>query len=203
MIAIINYGMGNLSSVQNALSFIGLRSEIIDEPNLLKNYDKAILPGVGAYGQAMKNLISSGQLDAVKEFNNLGKPLLGICLGMQLMLEGSSELGVHKGLGLIKGHVKSLKDKVHSLPVPHMGWNSVNPGCQSKIFNNDYLLECAYYFVHSYYCDIDNKSIVAGSVEYEFDIEVAFEQDNLFGCQFHPEKSQKQGLEILKRFGQL
>jgi glutamine amidotransferase len=203
MIAIINYGMGNLGSVQNALTFLGLDSEIVDDPEQLKTYDKAILPGVGAFGQAMQNLNAKGQPQAIKEYVAQGKPLLGICLGMQLLLESSCELGQYEGLGLIKGHVRSLKDKVKKLPIPHVGWNTMETGCPSKIFNNDPAIEPAFYFVHSFYCDVEDKNTVAGTAMYEIKIDVAVEKDNLFGCQFHPEKSQKHGLEILKKFGQL
>jgi imidazole glycerol-phosphate synthase subunit HisH len=203
MIGIINYGMGNLTSVMNALKFVGIESEIFSNPDSIFTYDKVILPGVGAFGQAMENLDRAGMSTAIRSYAQDGKFLLGICLGMQLLLDESCEHGNYTGLGLVKGKVKSFREKVTDLPIPHVGWNTTATGRTSRIFNNDPALEQTFYFVHSYYCDLEDKSLVAGFTDYGIRFDAAIESGNVFAAQFHPEKSQKDGLEILKKFGAL
>jgi|JI10StandDraft_1071094.scaffolds.fasta_scaffold906756_2 glutamine amidotransferase len=203
MIGIINYGMGNLTSVLNALKYIGIEAQLFSDPESIHSYNKVILPGVGAFGQAMHNLRESGMADAIHQYASENKYLLGICLGMQLLLEESCEHGNHIGLGLIKGKVKSFKGSIQNLPIPHVGWNNTFPGKTSKIFNNDPGLEQTFYFVHSFYCDLEDKSLVSGFTDYGIRFDSALESSNIFAAQFHPEKSQKNGLEILKKFGSL
>jgi glutamine amidotransferase len=204
MLGIINYGMGNLASVQNALNYLNLANQIIVEPSEIKNYDKLILPGVGAFGEAIGKIKDKGFFNEIQEFViTKQKPILGICLGMQLLLESSTEHGYSAGLGLVKGKVNYLGDKISTLPLPHVGWNSVAPRTGSVLFHNDQISEWTFYFVHSYYCDVSDKSLVTGKTTYGFDFDVAFESGNVFGVQFHPEKSQKNGLALLTNFGKI
>lgn len=204
MIGIINYGMGNLTSVKNALDFLQLPATIIQKADDFAACDKVILPGVGAFGLAMKNLNELCMVEAISEFTLVNKkPFLGLCLGMQLLFESSTEHGFHTGLGLVEGQVKDLNEVVKNLPVPHMGWNSVQVKEGSLLLKNIPEQEQIFYFVHSYYCDATSKSDVKATVNYSIDFDVVIEKDNLFGCQFHPEKSQKSGLQILKNFGSL
>ncbi len=202
MIGIINYGMGNLASVQNAFSYLNIETEIFSNPLDIKKYNKLLLPGVGAFSQAMKNLHQTGFADALNEdIIVLKKPILGICLGMQLFLESSSEHGNHNGLGFIKGEVKSFNGILaDEYRVPHMGWNNVEIVRNSTVFNNIDLNLASYYFVHSYYCELKNIDNVIGLTDYGIKFHSCIEQENIFACQFHPEKSQKDGLEIFKKF---
>lgn len=204
MIGIINYGMGNLASVQNSLDFLGVDCAVFDDPAQIGQYDKLILPGVGAFGLAMENLNHSGFSDAIRaRINENNTPLLGICLGMQLLLEESSEHGTHIGLGLIKGKVKSLAEKVSDVPIPHMGWNTLIPQKESVLLAGYPKEELIYYFVHGYYCEADDRSAVAATAEYGFAFDAVYEHGSLFGAQFHPEKSQRSGLHLLQNFAQL
>ena len=203
MIAVINYNMGNLRSVQNAFSKIGEEVSIISNPDELKNYDKLILPGVGAFGDAIEHLKINGMDEAIKEYAKSGKPLLGICLGMQLLLESSDEFGEHKGLGLIPGMVRKFDtDKFKTpLKVPHMGWNELFVKKQSQLF--DGLEDEIYlYFVHSYHAICDEQYII-GETEYGYKFASAINRDNIYGFQPHPEKSHDNGLKILKNFTEL
>lgn len=198
MLGIIDYNMGNLASVYNACSKFTKDLKIVKNADDLKNLDKIILPGVGAYKDAMQHLEKSGLKDAILDFANSKKPLLGICLGMQLLFESSEEFGYTKGLGLIEGKVvKFDKSKMSSdLKIPHMGWNKIvnkdNP--LFKNLQNPYL-----YFVHSYHVITDDKYTIA-TTNYGYDFVSAVNKDNIFGFQPHPEKSHNNGLKILENF---
>jgi glutamine amidotransferase len=200
MIAIIDYNMGNLASVQNAFEKIGAKTDIVKDPDSLSRYDRVILPGVGAFGDAMEHLQKSGMDEAIKSYAKSGRAMLGICLGMQLLLDASEEFGKHKGLGLIPGSVvhfdKSLFPK--PLKVPHMGWNELFVKKQTALFNG--LDEAFYlYFVHSYHAACDPKYVM-GETLYGYTFPSAIYNENIFGLQPHPEKSHKNGLQILKNF---
>jgi glutamine amidotransferase len=199
MIAIVDYNMGNLRSVQNAFDKIGESAVVQKDPDRLKDYDKLVLPGVGAFGDAMEHLKKSGLDEALIEYADSGKPLLGVCLGMQLLFNSSCEFGSHKGLGLIDGEVE-LFDKSRfktPLKVPHMGWNEIETD-SSALFKG--LDEKFYlYFVHSYHVKTDEKFII-GKTHYGYDFASAVQRDNIFGFQPHPEKSHENGLKILKNF---
>ena len=198
MLGIIDYNMGNLASVYNACSKFTKDLKIVKNADDLKNLDKIILPGVGAYKDAMQHLEDSGLYDAILDFANSKKPLLGICLGMQLLFESSEEFGYTKGLGLIEGKVvKFDKSKMGSdLKIPHMGWNKIvnkdNP--LFKDLKDPYL-----YFVHSYHVVTDDKYTIA-TTNYGYDFVSAVNKDNIFGFQPHPEKSHNNGLKILENF---
>ena len=198
MLGIIDYNMGNLASVYNACSKFTKDLKIVKNADDLKNLDKIILPGVGAYKDAMQHLEDSDLKDAILDFANSKKPLLGICLGMQLLFESSEEFGYTKGLGLIEGKVvKFDKSKMGSdLKIPHMGWNKIvnkdNP--LFKNLQNPYL-----YFVHSYHVVTDDKYTIA-TTNYGYDFVSAVNKDNIFGFQPHPEKSHNNGLKILENF---
>jgi len=203
VIGIINYGMGNIASVKNALEYLDIPSKIITKSFELKEVDKLILPGVGAFGDAMERLHESGISDILKEVViHEKKPLLGICLGMQLLLTNSCEHGMHSGLNLIEGEVENLSDKLSILSVPHVGWNDIVLKKESKILEKS-SLDNNYYFTHSYFCNINDKSKVSATSEYGIEFDVVIEYENIFGCQFHPEKSHKNGLEIIKKFSEI
>ena len=200
MIGIIDYGVGNLFSLRSSFEAIGVQTFVSGDAEELKKADKLILPGVGAFGDAAEKLRSTG-LDAfVRQQAEKGVPLMGICLGMQLLFEKGYEYGEHEGLGLLKGSVISMKSKVpENLKIPHMGWNAlhiVKP--DSKLFAATQEGEHVY-FVHSFYADGCEDSLAATS-EYGIPITAAVEKGNIFGCQFHPEKSGTVGLGILRSF---
>ena len=200
MIAIIDYGVGNLFSLASSFKAIGADVAVVSDPEALRNYEKIVLPGVGAFGDAAKKLRDCGMADALKAEAAKGKPILGICLGMQLLLEKSYEYGEHEGLGLIKGEIRPISDVIPSdLKIPHIGWNALHlnkPDC--PIFK--YLKEGDHvYFVHSFYGANCEDSVVATS-EYGAPLTAAVARGNVFGCQFHPEKSGNVGLSILKAF---
>lgn len=198
-IAVIDYGMGNLYSVCNSFSAVGNKPEILSNPRAIFKFDKLILPGVGAFGDAMKELNARGFKDAIREFVNLGKPLLGICLGMHLLLDKSEEsIGV-AGLGIISGEVKKFSSR---LKCPHIGWNQIEKKkSSSKLFRG--LGEDVYaYFCHSYFVKPRQKSVVLAETEYGIRFASMIERDNVYGLQFHPEKSQDVGLRLLKNFVQ-
>ncbi len=202
MIGIVNYGMGNLASVQNALNYLNIPNEITSQATDLRKYDRIILPGVGAFGVAMQRIKEAGFLDEIREFAIARqKPLLGICLGMQLLLESSTEHGFFQGLGLAAGKVEFLGDAITNLPIPHIGWNSVFPKSGSVLLKDADVPEWTFYFVHSYYCSLTDRSLVTGKTSYCIDFDAVFEAGNIFGVQFHPEKSQKSGLSLLRNFG--
>ena len=196
MVGIIDYGVGNLFSLRSSFAAIGVEAFVSGDPEALAKADRLILPGVGAFGDAAEKLRQSG-LDAfVKEQAAAGKPLMGICLGMQLLFEKSYEYGEHAGLGLLKGQVVGMAGRLpEGLKIPHMGWNAL------KLCKNAKLLEegSYVYFVHSFYAENCENS-VAAVTDYGIPITAAVEQGNIFGCQFHPEKSGNVGLAILKRF---
>ncbi len=202
-VVIVDYNMGNLRSVKNALQKIGADAVIERDPEKFRVYDRMILPGVGAFGDAMEHLGTTGADEAVREFAASGKPLLGICLGMQLLFEKSYEFGEHSGLGLIEGEVIPF-DKSrfpHHLKVPHMGWNELFVQKETPLFAN--LPKAFYlYFVHSYHV-VCPKSYAIGKTIYGYEFVSAVQKDNIFGLQPHPEKSHQNGLKILKNFMEL
>ena len=203
MIAIVDYGCGNLYSLQCSLNFLNLESVITSDPEVIKSADKIILPGVGAFGDAVELLKSSGLDKVVKSEAAKGKYILGICLGMQLLFEKSYEYGEHNGLGLIKGEVAPLSDDIKSdLKIPHMGWNALNiSNINDPIFkytkNGDYI-----YYVHSFYAKNCNEALLATS-DYEVLVPGLVKNKNVYGAQFHPEKSGDVGLNLLKAFAEL
>lgn len=202
MIAIVDYGVGNLFSLEQSFHAIGAEVVITADPEVLRSADKILLPGVGAFGDAATKLRESGLGDVVVEQAQKGKPLMGICLGMQLLFDEGYEYGCHKGLGLIPGKVKPIADVIpKELKIPHMGWNALAFTRESKLFskisNGDYV-----YFVHSYYaCECDDA--VIATAEYGAPLTAAVEKGNVFGCQFHPEKSGAVGLGILRAFSEM
>ena len=200
MIAIIDYGVGNLFSLKSSFDAIGADTVVTNNPEEIRGADKILLPGVGAFSDAAKKLKSSGLAEIITEEAKSGKPLLGICLGMQLLFEKSYEYGEHEGLGLIKGEIRPIADVIpKELKVPHIGWNALKfKGTPSPIFKNikdgDFV-----YFVHSYYGANCNESVIATS-EYGAELTAAVADGTVFGCQFHPEKSGEVGLSILRAF---
>ena len=200
MIAIVDYNMGNLQSVKNAFNLYTDDIMIEADPDKLKSYDKVLLPGVGAYKDAMEHLKKNGMDEAIKEFAKSSKPLLGICLGMQLLLESSTEFGKTDGLGLIPGVVEMFDKTKFETPhkVPHMGWNKVFKQKQNPILDgldDEFYL----YFVHSYHAKT-KKEFVLTSTFYGYEFASSVVRDNIIGFQPHPEKSHKDGLKIIKNF---
>ena len=199
MIAVIDYGVGNLFSLCSSLKYVGADTVVTGDPEVIKKADKIILPGVGAFQDARKKLSVNGLDRLVIEKAKSGTPVLGICLGMQMLFEESHEYGVHKGLGLIKGKVIAMKGRIsESLDIPHMGWNALKFHNPSPIFKYINEGDCVY-FVHSYFADGCDESLIA-SAEYGIRITAAVQSGNVYGCQFHPEKSGNVGLKILKAF---
>ena len=203
MIVIVDYGVGNLFSLVSSFKKIGVNAIISGDKTVIENADKIILPGVGAFQDASEKLFSSGLSKILMKQAKSGKPFLGICLGMQLLFEKSFEYGEHKGLGLIKGVVRPIADVIpKDYKIPHIGWNSLSFGKKkNKIFK--YLHEGDYvYFVHSYFGADCLESVIA-TTEYGVPLTAAVAADNVYGCQFHPEKSGEVGLKILKAFSEL
>ena len=201
MIAIIDYDAGNLKSVEKALLSLGEETVITRDPEVILNADKAILPGVGAFGDAMQNLKNFGLVDVIKQFTASGKPFLGICLGLQLLFESSDETPGAEGLGILKGKILRIPP-CEDLKIPHMGWNSLKISEGARLFKG--LPQDTYvYFVHSYYLKAEDPEIVAATTEYSTLIHASVESGNVFACQFHPEKSSTAGLAILKNFAAL
>lgn len=198
MIAIIDYGAGNLHSVKNALDFLGADNIVTGNKEEILNADKVILPGVGAFGDAMKCLEERGLVETVKAVAENGKPFLGICLGLHLLFEESEESPNVKGLGIFKGKIVKIPDN-GNLKIPHMGWNNIRITKDSKILKN-IGNEPYVYFVHSYYVEAEDESVVSAYTEYGQRLDIAVEQGNVFATQFHPEKSGDTGMEILKNF---
>ena len=201
MIAIIDYNAGNLKSVEKALAYLGETPVITRDREELLSADKVILPGVGAFGDAMKKLQEYHLDTLIREIADSGKPLLGICLGLQLLFEESEESQGVKGLGILEGKIKRIPEE-KGLKVPHIGWNSLHLEHNGRLFRN--IPENSYvYFVHSYYLEAKDPEIVKASTEYGVHIHASVEKNNLFACQFHPEKSSETGLQILKNFAEL
>ena len=202
MIGIIDYGVGNLFSLRSSLNQLGIESVITSQQEVLQQCSHIILPGVGAFGDAAQKLRTSGLDRFVCEQAAAGKPLLGICLGMQLLFEKSYEYGEHSGLGLIKGEVVGMQGKLpENLRIPHIGWNALRMRRECPILK--YTKEGDFvYFVHSFYVDGSNES-AAATAEYGIQVCATVAKDNVFGCQFHPEKSGDVGLAILKAFSEV
>ena len=202
MIAIVDYGVGNLFSLNSSLQMIGAESIVTADPAVLRSADKILLPGVGAFEDAARKLRDSGLAELLKELAAERKPLLGICLGMQMLFEKSYEYGEHEGLGLIPGNVRPIRDVIPAdYKIPHIGWNALQLKQDSPIFKYVKEGDCVY-FVHSFYaadCDAD----VIATAEYGAELTAAVARGNVYGCQFHPEKSGNVGLSILKAFAEL
>ncbi len=203
MIALVDYGVGNLFSLKSSFDAIGESVLVTNKEADLKAADKIILPGVGAFGDAAKKLKETGLGEIVKEEAKSGKPLMGICLGMQLLLETGYEYGVYEGLGLIPGEVRPIRDVIpKDYKIPHIGWNPLHfVGNPSPIFRYIKEGDCVY-FVHSFYATRCASSVIA-TAEYGAPLTAAVAKDNVYGCQFHPEKSGTVGLNILKAFCEL
>ncbi len=201
MIAIVDYDAGNIKSVEKALHFLGREALVTGDSEEILRADKVILPGVGAFGDAM-DTIRGRELDKVlRKVAENGTPFLGICLGLQLLFERSDEAPGAEGLGILKGEILRIPEK-EGLKIPHMGWNSLHLENHGRLFRG--IEENAYvYFVHSYYLKAGDESIVKASTEYGVHIHASVEKDNVFACQFHPEKSSDVGLHILKNFVEL
>ena len=201
MITIIDYGMGNLKSVYNALVKIGFNCRISGEIKDIEKSDKLILPGVGAFKDAMDNLEKMNLIPIINKKVNEGCPLLGICLGMQMLFEEGYEGQPRKGLGFIEGEVKLIEPN-EEVKIPHIGWNSIKYDKNCPIFQG--LSEEPYmYFVHSYYINPKDKEIISAVTEYGTELPIAVHKNNIFATQFHPEKSGNEGLKVLKNFGNL
>lgn len=206
MIAIIDYGMGNLRSVQKGFEKVGFAAVVTADPQVVLEAERVVLPGVGAFRDCMHNLEQGGFVEPILRVIREGRPFLGICVGMQLLLSDSVEFGLYKGLGVIPGHVLRFPDGMvvggEKLKVPHMGWNQLSIRLPAPIFTE---IEDGtnVYFVHSYYAKPDNAESVAATANYGAEFCAAIWQDNIVATQFHPEKSQDAGLRILKNFGEM
>ncbi len=202
MVAIVDYGVGNLFSLKSSFAAIGAEVVVTADANVLKNADQIILPGVGAFGDAAEKLRKTGLDVVLKELAAAGKPLMGICLGMQMLFEKSYEYGEHEGLGLIPGKVVPIADVIPAeLKIPHIGWNGLHFQQESPLFAGVKEGDCVY-FVHSFYA-ADCESSVVATAEYGGELTAAVAKGNVYGCQFHPEKSGKVGLAILKAFTEI
>jgi len=204
LISILNYGMGNIRSVQNALNYIGVENQVITSTSQILESEKLILPGVGSFRLAMENIKKKKLIDPLNEVVLKKKtPVLGICLGMQLMAEESEEDGITKGLGWIKGPIKKFPAEKLKLKVPHVGFNEVFFEKNNKQLYKNLGEKADYYFVHSYRIPYDDCGCISGWSEYGEKFVASVEKDNIFGTQFHPEKSQSNGLIMLKNFAKL
>ena len=205
-ITIIDYGCGNILNLARAIKFIGYEVDITHDKNKIINSSYVILPGVGAFGNAMKQIEKYNLHNTILEYAKSNKPLLGICLGMQILLTVSYEFGVHKGLGLIEGKViKISNEKNKEIKIPHMGWNEIYPNNNKKEWKNKILKNSSigksFYFVHSFVCITkDNDSTIAVCNYSDISIPAVIATGNVYGCQFHPEKSSDNGLAVLKNF---
>lgn len=197
-VAIVDYGVGNLRSVVNALRVAGAEPVVVAEPAALAAHERIILPGVGAFAEAMRNLDSTGMRLAVESARQAGRPILGICLGMQVMCRSSEEDGLHDGLGWIDARVRRFPAQPE-LKVPHMGWDDVRR-CREHPLSADIAEGSDYYFVHSYYVDCADPEDILLAGHYGVDYCAVFARGNVAGAQFHPEKSQQAGLRLLKNF---
>ncbi len=206
MIAIIDYGMGNLRSVQKAFEKVGFEALVTSDPKVVLEAERIVLPGVGAFRDCIRNLEEGGFIEPILQVIREGRPFLGICLGLQLLFTESEEFGLHRGLDVIPGRVlrfpDGMKEGSEELKVPHMGWNQLSikrrPPALAGIPDGS-----NFYFVHSYYVKPDDPSVVATTTDYGGDFCSAIWKDNIFATQFHPEKSQEKGLAILKNFGEM
>ncbi len=201
MISIVDYGVGNLQSVEKALAYTGAETQLISSPEEISAAEKLVLPGVGAFGDAMHILEERNMVPVLREYAASGKPLLGVCLGMQLLFESSEEDPGVRGLEIFKGTVKRFPADL-PLKVPHMGWNTLKVSDQSRVLAG-LGAEPHVYFVHSYFVEPADNAVVAATTEYGSPFAAAVEQENVAGVQFHPEKSQAVGLQILKNFAQI
>jgi len=199
VIAIIDYGMSNLRSVQRAFAQVGVDAVLTTEPAMLADARGAVIPGVGAFGQAMRNLRAAGWIEPIHGFVASGRPFGGICLGMQLFFEESEELGHYEGLGLLKGKVERFTGKVK---VPHIGWNQIHITRATRLLA-DVPDESYAYFVHSYYCVPADGAVTCATTDYGVDFASVVTRDNIYAFQFHPEKSQQVGLQMLRNFARL
>ena len=199
MIAVIDYGVGNLFSLCSSLEKIGVQAVVTSDPDVIIKADKLILPGVGAFADAAQKLRETGLDDLIREQVAKGKEIMGICLGMQLLFERSYEFGSHQGLGLLKGSVVPMEGTIPAeLKIPHIGWNALHFAKESKLLRYIKENDCVY-FVHSFYATDCTDSVVA-TAEYGKELTAAVQQGNVMGCQFHPEKSGQVGLNILRAF---
>ncbi len=202
-VIILDYGMGNLFNIQRVLNYIGVESEITIDANKILTAERLIIPGVGAFDQAMNNLKGQNLIEPIQEYSKIGRPILGICLGMQLLFSESSEFGLHSGLDLIKGSVLKFEyDKDNTIKIPQIGWNTISKRNDKKhqllsgIDDGTY-----YYFIHSYFCKPDNdEDIMATTIYGDTTFCSATHKNNIWGCQFHPERSGEAGVKILKNF---
>lgn len=201
MVTIVDYGMGNLRSVQKAFERLGFRAEITDCPERVLNAERLVVPGVGAFGDAICELERRNLVKPILRFIESGRPFLGICLGLQLLFEKSYENGIHKGLGILRGDVVRF-ELSSEYSIPHMGWNQVRQECPNPLMR-EIPDESFFYFVHSYYVVPADPEVVAGTTEYGFRFCSMIRQDNVFATQFHPEKSQSLGLKLLRNFAEL
>jgi glutamine amidotransferase len=198
-IAIIDYGVGNLRSVEKAFTSQGIEAVVTSDEKILRSADKLVLPGVGAFKACMDGLKASGFDQLVLESAGAGKPIIGLCVGLQMMFEEGHEFGVHKGLGLMPGRVVRFPEK---LRVPHIGWNQVEFKREHKVFT-DLPSQTFFYFVHSFYVESSDQACVLGETDYGMRYASICGRDNIVGVQFHPEKSQTAGLRLLKNFAEM
>lgn len=202
-IAIIDYGMANLRSVQKALEQVGHGADITADPNRLGRYDRIVLPGVGAFKDAVATLRSAGFVEPIRRHIDAGRPFLGICLGLEMLFDSSDEDGPHQGLGIIPGRCTRFDvDATFGLKVPHMGWNALDFARYCPLYRG-LADNCNVYFVHSYFVQPADWSVVASTTDYGRPFVSSIARDNIFATQFHPEKSQKVGLTILKNFAEI
>jgi glutamine amidotransferase len=207
-ITMIDYGASNIRSAQKAFEHIGAEVQLTDDPEVVRRADKLVLPGVGAFGSGMDGLQRHNLPEAIHESVQRGVPFLGICVGMQLMFTEGHEMGIHQGLDLLAGKVvrfpesftnRNSKSDLHNLKIPHMGWNQLEPAWKNPLLADVQTGDYAY-FVHSYYCDPEEATAVLAWTDYGFPFASVVAKDNIYGLQFHPEKSQSIGLTILKNF---
>jgi len=206
VIAVVDYGMGNLRSVQKALEKVGCTAAVTSNPQQIADAHSVVLPGVGAFKDCIHNLEKLNLIEPILQAIRSGKPFLGICLGLQVLFTESDEFGKTPGLNLIKGTVEHFSQNDSSpdgrLKIPHMGWNTLSFQKHLAVFNG--VADGAFfYFVHSYYVKPEDKDVIATTTSYGADFTSSIQKDNIFACQFHPEKSQQAGLQVLKNFGKL
>ncbi|MCS6773729.1 MAG: imidazole glycerol phosphate synthase subunit HisH [Anaerolineae bacterium] len=207
MIALVDYGAGNLRNVQKALEHVGARVTLTDEPEQLAAADKIVLPGVGAFADCRRGLIERGLFEPLRALAQAGKPLLGICVGMQLLFEVGEEMGEWEGLGLIPGRVVRFAgapfEGANALKVPHIGWNQLHPVRADHPLLRNIRADSYAYFVHSYHACVFSSTCVVATTDYGYEFPSIVAKDNIWGLQFHPEKSQDTGLQLLKNFVEL